>query len=461
MNDEMARVLVAAPASGSGKTMITCGLLALLKRRKLHIASMKCGPDYIDPMFHRKVLGVPSGNLDSFFTDREVLCSLLREKAQSADITVLEGVMGYYDGLGGASDKASAYEIAKWTQTPTVLVVDCKGTGLSIAATIRGFLEFRPDNGICGVILNRISPTYFDRLKMVIEKECKIAVLGYVPVLKEMEIPSRHLGLHAPDELPAFSAWIDRLADAMEQTIDLNRLLQIARTASILCSDTFGIEQYQIKTPVRVAVARDKAFSFYYEENESLLRRMGAELIYFSPLCDAEIPKEADGIILGGGYPERYARELSENSLMRASVANACKEEMPCIAECGGFMYLQQSLEAECGKTYPMCGVLGGTSYRTERLKRFGYVEAAAWKAGGMLGNECTLKGHEFHYWDCTENGSDFVAHKPAMPDVTYPCMVHKKTMFAGFLHVYYYSNPEAMYQFLKACEKYHNNKIS
>jgi cobyrinic acid a,c-diamide synthase len=422
----------------------------------MKVQSFKCGPDYIDPMFHRKVLKIPSGNLDTFFTDESVMQYLLCKKAQDADITVLEGVMGYYDGLGGESDRASTYEIARVTDTPVILVVDAKGASVTLAALIRGIKEFRQDSHIQGVLLNRVSAAYYERLRVVIERECGIPVLGFVPFSEKLALPSRHLGLLSPEEIEGFSQWIACVADTMEQCVDVEKVLEIAQTAGACSGKEPQLKK--LRQPVRIAIARDEAFSFYYEENMELLRQMGALIVEFSPLHEKDLPKETDGLILGGGYPELYAQMLAENTSMKQAIRAACESGMPCLAECGGFLYLQKRLEGQDGKMYDMAGVLSGEGYRTAKLCRFGYMQARSQK-DGLLGKAGScMKGHEFHYWDCTENGTDFLAQKP-LSEKSYPVMVQTETLAAGFLHFYYYSNPEMIFHFLETCEKFRNKK--
>lgn len=454
----MQRILFAAPKSGSGKTLVTCGVIELLKRKKLSVASFKCGPDYIDPMFHRRVLGIPSGNLDTFFTGEETTRYLLSEQAGKADITVLEGVMGYYDGLLGQSEQASTYEIAKVTQTPVVLVLDAKGASVSLAAVAKGIIEYRKDSGIRGILLNRVSAGYYERLKELLERECSVKVLGYIPELTQLAVPQRHLGLVSPDELRAFEEWIGLLADTLEKTVDINALCGIAKQAAY-CTGKKP-ELPCLNRNVRIAVARDEAFSFYYTENLELLGRMGAELVPFSPLHDTALPQDIDGLLLGGGYPENFAKELEEAEAMRASVREACRTGIPCLAECGGFLYLQQELEGTDGSLRRMAGVLDGQGFRTKHLTRFGYIEAEC-RTPGLLGDAGqSIRGHEFHYWDCTQNGTGFTAIRPART-ASYPCMVHTGTIAAGFPHFYYYSNPDMAWQFLCACARFQAGRLA
>lgn len=490
--NEIPRILFAAPKSGSGKTLITCGVIELLKRRGKKVVSFKCGPDYIDPMFHRRVLGISSGNLDTYFTDEELTRHLFQKKAADADIAVMEGVMGYYDGLGGQSEKASTYEVAKVTKTPVILVVDGKGASVSLAPVIKGIMDYKPDSGICGILLNRVSAGYYERIKEVIENACGIPVIGYLQEMKDLIVPSRHLGLIAPEEMKAFQEWISAVADALEQSVDLEQLMEIACHAESLKVERewndsnleTELKDMPVETepgrkenpmvlphlssPVRLAVARDEAFSFYYSENLELLQEMGAELVEFSPVHDACLPENVDGLLLGGGYPENFAKELEANHSMRESIKQACAGNIPCLAECGGFLYLQQELEGSDGKNYQMAGVLPGKGFRTKRLCRFGYMQGKSRQAGAVGEQGTVLKGHEFHYWDCTDNGEGFTAGKPVVKsddntgsivetDInrSYPCMVYTNTMLAGFPHFYYYSNPEVVYQFLLQCQSY------
>jgi cobyrinic acid a,c-diamide synthase len=454
----MKKILFAAPKSGSGKTMITCAVLTLLKKRGLKVKAFKCGPDYIDPMFHRNVLGIPSGNLDTFFTDENTTRYIFNRGCKGYDIAVIEGVMGYYDGLGGDSTKGSTYEIAATIGAGVILIVDAKGASLSLAAMIRGIAEYRSDSNIVGVILNRVSAGYYERLKTVIEDECGLKVFGYVPELKELSVPSRHLGLVQPDELKSLRAWSDELSEHMENSLDIDAILEAAKnTENLPDAQNSDIMHNIPKLPklsekIKIAVARDMAFSFYYEENLELLQDMGAEIATFSPLKGECIPEGSSGLILGGGYPENYIKKL-EKSDTTAEIAEKIRGGMPCLAECGGFLYLQKSMEDKNGEKGDMAGVFEGEGFYAGGLTRFGYVEFEIRKSG-LLGDAGeTIKGHEFHHFDCTENGSDFTAHKYKKDD--YPCMIHTDLIAAGFPHLYYYSNPGALYSFLEKAAEY------
>ena len=465
------RVMFAAMRSGSGKTTVTCGVLAALKRRNIIVQAYKCGPDYIDPMFHRMVLGLDTGNLDTFFADADAIGHILARDTKDAELIVMEGVMGYYDGVGGTTTMASSYELSKVTKTPVVLIVDAKGASVTLAATIRGIMEYKKDSRIAGVILNRVSPMFYSRIKHVIETECGIPVLGYLPEDASFAVPSRHLGLLQPDEMQKQRDWVETVAEAVMKTIDINGIFEIAAQAETLqiqkpadvrqetvdmqdepagisCERAEESENCEFPAGYRIGVARDAAFSFYYRENLLMLEDMGAELVYFSPLADAHVPK-VDALIFGGGYPELYAKQLYDNRSMRASVRQALESGMPCHAECGGFLYLGKSLADAEGNVYEMVGFLDGAGYRTERLQRFGYVELAPQEADAFAVN-AILRGHEFHYWDSTDCGDACLAWKPLSKQKTYSCMVKKKGTFAGFPHLYY-AGAEAFFYHLFA----------
>ena len=438
---------------------MTCGVLAALKKQNIKVQAYKCGPDYIDPMFHRTVLGIDTGNLDTFFSGADAIGRILARDTKDAELIVMEGVMGYYDGVGGTTTMASSYELSKVTKTPVVLIVDAKGASVTLAATIRGIMEYKKDSRIAGVILNRVSPMFYSRLKQVIETECGIPVLGYLPEDAVFAVPSRHLGLLQPGEMQKQRDWVETVAEAVMKTIDINGIFEIAAQAETLqiqkpadvrqetvdmqdepagisCERAEESENCEFPAGYCIGVARDAAFSFYYRENLLMLEDMGAELVYFSPLADAHVPK-VDALIFGGGYPELYAKQLYDNRSMRASVRQALESGMPCHAECGGFLYLGKSLADAEGNVYEMVGFLDGAGFRTERLQRFGYVELAPQDAGVFAVNT-VLRGHEFHYWDSTDCGDACLAWKPLSKQKTYPCMVKKKGTFAGFPHLYY-----------------------
>ena len=451
MQAKALRILIGAPASGGGKTTFTCGLLQALVRRGLAPAACKCGPDYIDPMFHSEVIGAYSRNLDLFFSGEEQVRRLVADSAAHSDIVVIEGVMGYYDGIA-VSDEASAWDVARATETPAVLVIDGRGRARSIAAEVAGFARFREDSRVAGVVLNRVSAMLYPRLKSLVESETGVRVFGYLPKLDDCSLESRHLGLVTASEVADLRAKLDRLASVMEETVDIDGLLDLSNTAPDLGDGNWqGIAPAQLDPVPRIAVAHDDAFCFYYSDALRLLQHLGAELVEFSPLADARLPEGASGLYLGGGYPELHAAELAANESMRASIAGAVRAGMPVVAECGGFMYLHDELEDDKGNPYPQVGVVDGASFKTDKLGRFGYVTLTAARCGLLADEGDRLRAHEFHYWDSENPGNAFAAEKP-QSDRMWKCGMSTPTMYAGYPHLYLPANPKAAQRFVEAC---------
>ena len=498
------RFMIAAPKSGSGKTMITCALLQLLKDSGKNVLSYKCGPDYIDPMFHKKVLGVPSKNLDTFFTDEKTTVQLFLDERADGDFAVLEGVMGLYDGLGGIYEQGSSYHLAKVTQTPIILVVDAKGMGKSVLALIAGFLQYDTQHLIKGVLLNRMSKGYYDIIKPLIEKELSVKVVGYFPEQKDIGLSSRHLGLVMPDELSDIKKQLNETADRLKKTIDMDLFIDIAEDADEI-GDSGNADVYNEKNigncdqnefsqnkainTVNIAVAMDEAFCFYYEDNLRLLEKCGAKLQYFSPLHDTSLPKDCDAMLLGGGYPELYAKELSKNVSMLNVIKKAFRAGMPTVAECGGFMYLHTYIRDICDDTEEqnkadvqnkadiqnkvdiqnkadiqndmnksqLVGALDGGCHFKGKLVRFGYIELTEKHSNFLPPNE-KIKAHEFHYYDSTDNGADCIATKPATGR-SYDCVISHDNYWLGFPHLYYPSNPHFAESFVRKAYEYRRNK--
>lgn len=453
------RILLAAPKSGSGKTVITCGLLAALKAMGLRPTAFKCGPDYIDPMFHRRVLEVESRNLDSFFLDEAALRRSFRAGAGRGDMAVIEGVMGYYDGLGGISPAASAFDVGRITASPVILVVDGRGASLSLAAQVKGFLDYMPESGIRGVIFNRVSPALCSRLAPAVER-LGVRVFGCVPEEGIFSLESRHLGLKFPDAPgdEALRSQLEAMGRRLAETLDMNGILKLAAEAPKFPEDaaedgkrepSAGTWKTQASRalPVTIGVAMDEAFCFYYEENLELLRKFGAALKFFSPLRDGELPEDIDGLLLGGGYPEAWAKELSENASMRRAVRRAEEGGLPILAECGGFLYLHRTLQGEDGEDYPMAGCLPLTAVRGRKLSRFGYIEI-------LTEDGETLRGHEFHYWESEDPGSLWQAKKP-LSARGWSCEHGRNGGYWGFPHIYYPANPQWVRRWLKRCREY------
>ncbi len=442
------RFMVTATGSGTGKTTIVCALLKALINKGLRVSAFKSGPDYIDPMFHSRVVGAKSRNIDLFMLGKETARYLVAKNAQHTDVAVFEGVMGYYDGLG-KTDTSSAYDVARTCQLPTVLVVNGKGAALSIAAQLKGFKEFREDSGIAGAIINNVSPMSYAYYKDIIEKESGVRLLGYFPRMENCNFESRHLGLVTAEEIGNLREIVERLAEQAMKSVDLDALLALAASAHPLPYIDMRVEK--IAAP-KIAVAMDKAFCFYYQDSLDLLAELGAELIYFSPLADAELPV-CDGLILGGGYPELYARQLAANSSMLVSIKKALTEGLPCFAECGGFMYLLEKFIGDDDE-FKWVGVLPGASRMTAGLKRFGYVHLQAQADNLLCSKGGKINAHEFHYSDSTCNGSAFVAEK-ASGKGSWECINAFDNIWAGYPHLHLWGNTSFAVSFVKKCAKY------
>ena len=444
MEQKIPRILLAGTNSGCGKTTVTCAVLQALVNRGMKVGAFKCGPDYIDPMFHSRIIGAKSANLDLHFFRENTLRYLLAKNAKTQDVSIIEGVMGYYDGMGLTTTRASSYDVAKVTASPVVLVVSAKGASLSVLATIQGFLTLYPENNIKGVILNQCSAMTYGALAKAIEARLGIRAFGYLPKMADCALESRHLGLVTAAEVENLREKLQLMAQQAEKAIDLDGLLALAEEADAVAYEPVELTRQE---SIRIAVAKDNAFCFYYEDSLEAMTEMGAELIEFSPLNDEKLPENIHGLYLGGGYPELYAEKLSENTSMLASIRGALEEGLPCIAECGGFMYLTEAIGE-----HPMVGYLPGKCFDNGKLTRFGYVTLRA-KEENMLckaGEE--IPGHEFHHWDCTYPGNYFTATKST--GKSWDCAVVTDRLYAGYPHFHFYANPAFLKGFYDTCLK-------
>ena len=431
----MMQFVIAAPRSGSGKTTVTCALLAALKKRGMDPCAFKSGPDYIDPMFHRSVLGVESHNLDLYLSAKNTVRELYAHYAAGHGAVVCEGAMGFYDGQG-LTTRASAWELADALDLPVLLVVQPKGASVTLAAEIQGLVHFKPESHIAGILLNDCSEKLFRMLKPLLETETGLPVLGYLPRLPQAVVESRHLGLKTAGEITDLAQKIGLLADALEANLDWATLEALTERPA-----PAPVPPPALQTAgVRIAVAQDKAFCFAYAETLDCLRTAGAELVFFSPVHDTTLPEDICGLYLPGGYPELYARPLSENKTMRDAIRDAVNGGLPTVAECGGFLYLGQTLEDASGTAWPMAGVLPGKGVKVGRLVRFGYADMTA-KADSLLFHAGEhLYIHEFHHWDSTDNGSDFSVWKSEK--VQWKCGFASMSLYAGFPHLYWAGTP-------------------
>ena len=445
----MIQFLLAAPRSGSGKTTMTCALLMALKRRGCAPCAFKSGPDYIDPMFHRAVLGVESRSLDLFFSAPETVRALYAKGAAGHGAAVCEGAMGFYDGLGGVSDRASAWHLADTLGLPVLLVGEPKGQSLTLAAELKGLVNFRTPSHIAGILLNNCTTRMHALLAPMLEEETGLPVLGFLPKLPEAVIGSRHLGLYTAAEVENLQQKLALLADAAEEHIDWPRLLA-------LCEKEPPALPVQPETPparVRIAVAQDEAFCFIYAETLEAFRDAGAEVVFFSPLRDTALPENIGGLYLPGGYPELHARELSENTSLLREIKQKIESGLPTAAECGGFLYLGQSLTDAEGQSWPMAGVLPGEAKDAGRLVRFGYAALSADSDSMLFRAGESFPVHEFHHWDSTANGTALAAKKP-VGGAEWRCGFIDEHFYAGFPHLYWAGTPLPQ-RFAAAAENY------
>ena len=440
MQNNAPRLLLAGTGSGCGKTTVTTALLRALQRRGVPLAAFKCGPDYIDPMFHTEALGIPSRNLDLFFVDEDEVRGQLARHIPTGGIGIIEGVMGFYDGVSGTTDTASAAHVARATDTPAVLIVRPRGQSLSLAAEIKGFRDFAP-NTLAGVILNGVTAAMYPFYRAIAEK-AGLPVYGFLPPAPDAEIPDRHLGLVTAAEIGDLQQRINRLADAAMEGLELDGLLALARTAPPLADETAPVAPVADK-PVRIAVAQDRAFCFYYADNFDVLRALGAELVPFSPLADEKLPDGIDGLYLGGGYPELHAARLAANRTMCESIRTAVRGGLPTIAECGGFLYLHRTLDGT-----EMAGVIDADAHLTKKLQPFGYVTLTARRDNLLCRAGEQMRAHVFHYAVSSDEGADFDARKPN--GRAWTCIHASDTLYAGFPHLYFRANPAFAAQFVR-----------
>lgn len=451
MQLELPRLLIGGTQSGCGKTTVTSAILQAFVDRGQTPAAFKCGPDYIDPMFHTEIIGAPSRNLDLFLCEPDMVRALLAKNGAGAPLAVIEGVMGYYDGVGGTTTQASACDLAMQTDTPSVLVLSVKGMSLSAAAVLRGFAEFAP-NTVSGVILNDVSEGMYAYYRDIIEQNTWIRVYGHLPHCPEAEIGSRHLGLITAGEITDLKERLHRLAELAARTIDLDGLLALACSAPTLPYTPFS-PQPVCTPPVRIGLARDRAFCFYYADSLDLLRALGAELVEFSPLYDRAIPDGLHGLYLGGGYPELMRETLGANRTMCDSIAHAVRGGLPTIAECGGFMYLQQRIEEQS-----MAGVLPGAAHLEKKLQNFGYITLAAQRDTMLCRAGQSIRAHEFHYSVSDDAGDAFCASKP-LRKREWSCIHATDTIFAGYPHLHLCANPDFAINFVRRCDAYRKGK--
>lgn len=441
---DIPRIMIVSAASGGGKTTAVCAILGALERGGVKTAPFKCGPDYIDPLWHKEACGRLGVNLDLFFCDEAELKTVFAENSRGRDTAVIEGVMGCYDGISLESGRGSSYDVARALGCPIVLLLSARGMAYTAVPIIKGLSERFKNSLVKAVILNGVHKSVYERLKPVIERETGVAAAGFLPPL-ERSAKSRRLGLVLPEEDRDIKTYIDIVTELAAETIDMELLRKLSEGAKPF---EYAPDEPRDGENVRIAVARDTAFCFYYKDNFDILRKHGAEILPFSPLRDSKLPGGCQGILIGGGYPELRAAELAENKEMLGDIKEKTARGVPCLAECGGFMYLHSELEGGDGKIYSGADVIKARAFKTERLARFGYIDIS----GGALSSCGSVKAHEFHYWDSAAPGSDCIAKKPSGRQ--WRCMHSRGGLFAGFPHLYYRSNEDFIKKFIGRCRR-------
>ncbi|UPW81684.1 cobyrinate a,c-diamide synthase [Lysinibacillus sp. Ag94] len=450
------RFVLAGTGSGVGKTTFTIGLMKALQEKGKIVQGFKCGPDYIDPTYHTAVTGRASRNIDSWMFSHEAVRDIVARASKDADVSIIEGVMGFYDGKSPLSNAGSAADISVVTESPVILIVNCASMARSVAAVVKGFQLLSDQPNIVGVIANQVgSVGHYEIAKAAIEQECGIPVIGYLKREEGIDIPSRHLGLVPAIERGELDTFFDKLGALMAETIDLDQLL--ALTKAPVLQESGQIFNEQPSQNICIAVAKDAAFNFYYKENLDLLRAKGAELQFFSPLANEPVPAEADGLYIGGGFPEEFAKILADNSVAKKSIREAVAKGLPTLAECGGFMYLTEAITNSNGDRYDMVGVIPGEVAMQAKLAALGYREIFGTPNNFLIGSDEEAKGHEFHY--SKYSGSH---NTPAYE--TKGRFGNKQegyqagNLVAGYTHFHFVSNPKLVDNWLTACKKVKNH---
>ncbi|MDN4594552.1 cobyrinate a,c-diamide synthase [Polycladomyces subterraneus] len=460
MKEHRPRIVIAGTGSGVGKTTITLGLMAAFRRRNMTVQGFKTGPDYIDPTYHTAVTGRSSRNLDVWMMPRNRVREIFLRGSEGADLSIVEGVMGLYDGKDPLSDTGSTADIAILLQSPVVLVVDIHSMARSVAAIVMGFQQLNPEVAIRGVIVNKAgSEGHYRLAKAAIEQECGIPVFGWLPRDAELNIPERHLGLIPAVERGELQPLFEQLADVIEQGVDLDALISVADEAPALAWPEerlfVPVAASEGRRPV-IAVARDAAFHFYYPENLELLTLAGADLRFFSPLAGEPVPEEADGLMIGGGFPEEFVSELAQEEDVKDSIRRKIAEGLPTFAECGGYMYLCEAIIDRAGREHPMVGVIPAKVTMRDRLAALGYREVTALSDSVLLEKGEKARGHEFHYSALTPETEDYPR--------AYACEGRfgtrlegyvKGNVLAGYVHLHFASHPEMVRRWLLICREY------
>lgn len=465
------RIMFAGTHSGVGKTTIALSIMTALAKSGYKTQPFKVGPDYIDPSYHTMATGLISRNLDSWMLGENVVRKVFCNAARSSDISVIEGVMGLYDGSPDMGSGSSAH-IAKILECPVILVLDVKSMAQSAAAVLQGYVNFDPGVKIAGVILNRVgSARHLRIVTESIESRCNIPVLGYVNLNSLPQLPSRHLGLIPAEEKGDLTELFYEMAEKISQTVDINRLVQIALAAPEMDNDCNSsdkavmIQYNESKDSVKIGIARDKAFSFYYEDSLNELKKYGAELVPFSLLDDNSLPEDLDGIFIGGGFPELFINQLADNTGMKADIYRAGIKGMPIYAECGGLMYLAREITDFDGMTYSMAGLVPASCRMQKKLVGMGYVEATSLSNSIISEADSVLRGHEFHYShmepDDKKNFQYAYNLRGSRYQNDFPEGYASDNILASYIHLHFLSMPGIAERFVQKCRIYKESKAN
>ncbi len=442
---EISAFMIAGTQSGCGKTTVSIGIMALLKKMGLTVQPFKVGPDFIDPGYHKRVTGRPSHNLDGWMMSKQYNKRIFSYYCQDADVAVVEAVMGLYDGYSGRDEAGSSSQMAKWLNLPVILVVDASSMARSVAAIVLGYRLFDPELNICGVIFNKVAGEKHEEFIMEAMREIDgVEIIGFLKRRDEISIPSRHLGLVTAEDLRISEKEIDLLSEWIRDGLDIEKLLKITSGYKIVPLE----DEEKKEKKIRIGIARDNAFCFYYEENLRLLEKEGAEIVTFSPLRDETLP-EVDGLIFGGGYPELYAKELSENRRLMDEIRYMADKGMPIYAECGGFMYLMERIDE-----YKMVGIFPFRCSFKKRLVALGYREIVT-KRDSIIGPSMTrARGHEFHYSDIVDKRNEVETIYQIKEREGKEGFL-KKNVLGSYIHLHFGSNPDIPKNFVNSCIRF------
>lgn len=448
MTQSIPRIVIAGTASGVGKTTIVVGLIAALRKRGLTVQPFKCGPDYIDPSYHTRAAGRPCRNLDSWMLDDEQVAMSFARACEGADIAIVEGVMGLFDGCDFSDERASAAQIAKLLAAPVLLIVDISGAARSAAAIVAGFSEFDPKLQLGAVAFNFAgSENHALGCSSAVAQRGGPPVVGWLPRTEQLRVPERHLGLIPEGEQVDIASLIDRLGQTVAERFDLDAVLRLARSAPTIDRPKPAVAHTISSASPLLAVARDEAFSFYYPDNLALLEAGGARIAFFSPVKGERLPAGAAGVYLGGGYPELHGRALAANTGLWDDLRAMHEQGAPILAECGGFMVLTEALIDRDGTHWPMAGLVPGTVRMTSQIAGLGYRHATALHSNLLAETGDTLRGHEFHYsvWEQHEACSDRTAWtvRTTRPNASAePLGFAENGLLASYLHIHLGQKP-------------------